>query len=1075
GFGYERDNLHEAYADYPQAIDVNGVINHINDGVGFINFRGYNNWGNINQYMISELENAWMLPIVTGMVCGTNDFIAAWGDSSPLGRGEAFVRAWNDNAGVGGVACFGPTDLYTRTWFNNALDGEFYYSLFNRGITYLGGLCIAAKIRLISTYPSHLILENGDNVGYYFYTYTLLGDPGMQVRTREPIPIEADYSSNYPAGTTSLDVIVFEDEEPIVGAYVHIYLDDDVRYGAFTDDEGVAVIDVDPLEIGTYLLTVTGQNLIPVLDDFEVIVAEVFLALDEIEIDDDDNDDSDGNGDGIMNPGETIELNITIRNSGSEDSDGANASLSSDSPWIDEITSSEAEYDEIASGQTSAGNQPFVFNLLPATPNGTELNFELRIVSDDNEWKKSFNLSVNGYDFTVVHFLFSDTLLTPGTEQELTIELENTGSINARELSATLYCDHRSVQIRAAESFYEPIASGDTAENNPDIPFEVLVSPNAYNGSEASFGLLLTDETGMSDSLIFTTTLGEPTPDVPQGPDGYGYWAFDNRDTTSGMAPEYEWIEGRTSLNGINDQQGVGDEGSRVLQELPFEFIYYGREYTEITINSNGWMCFGRSDQFSWNNQGMGSAIAPPAMIAPFWTDLWSGEIHTWYDEENARYIIEWREWGGRNGNVTFEVILYDPTVVNTVTGDGEIVFQYETISNSFRDPYPREQATIGICSHNREDLLQITHADIWDERTRGLVSGSVIRFTTGEYTEIGAVFGRVLDIVDGSPLENAWVRIDGTGFFDRTDENGLFRIDNIPIGSYTVIASMRHFNEDLALEIEITDDGETRVPDFELTHPSFNIDREEVIYGLRPDSSGHRVFNIWNDGNGPLDYTIEIDSRAEPPEERDEQWEILFDYNLSDTARTGNWEGDDRDSSYTGDYNLKGVTFDGDYLYVAGAYVRSELPHLIYVINRDGERVRQFEQTSVVERPPTRGYWDIEFNGENLYAIEKDTVIEVNRDGELVRAFLDPHGGSKLITYSREDGKIFTAGITDKEVVEFDADGGEAVVHSVDFNGIFKVYGMSWYPIDPDGFYLYMFVDNISNEGEPRLRIMKY
>ncbi|MCF7811797.1 carboxypeptidase regulatory-like domain-containing protein, partial [bacterium] len=1075
GFGYDGNNLHEAYADYPNAINVDDALDNISEGLGFVNFRGYNNWGNISQYNISALRNEWKLPVVTGMVCGTNDFAGNWGADSNPSRGEAFVRAWHDDAGTGGVACFGPTDLNTHTWYNNTMDGEFYHTLFNRGVTYLGALCVASKIRLISTYPSNLDLYAGTEVGYYFYTYTLLGDPSMQVRTREPIPIIADYNETYPTGTTSFDIFVCDEDEALIeGAYVHVYLNDEARYGAFTNGEGIASINCDPLEDGEYLVTVSGQNYIPVLGSCAVTPAEAFLALEDVQIDDDANDDSNGNADGIASPGETIELNVTLKNSGTEDSEGANATLSSDSPWINAITRSEVEYNAIASGETAAGNRPFVFNLLPGTPYGVELNFGLHIVSGNNEWEKSFTLITNGYNFNIISFIFADTLLTPGTEQELTIEIKNSGDFNARELNATLYCDDRSVQIREAESFFEAIASGDTSENNRDIPFVVFASPNAYDGSEVSFGLLLVDDSGLSDSLIFTTLLGEPTPDAPQGPDPYGYWAFDNRDTTSGMAPEYNWVDGRNRLNGISDQQDAGDQGSRVYQELPFDFTYYGREYSGITINSNGWMCFGRSDQYSWNNQEMGSGLAPAAMVAPFWEDLYQGSIYTWYDEDNARYIIEWREFGSDFGSMTFEVILYDPTVINTITGDGEIVFQYYTFPRNLRD-YPEEDPTIGICSHDRDVKLQIRHARTSDPRTDGLESGMAVRFTTGEFMELGAVSGRVLDIVDHSPMENAWVRIDGTGFFDRTDENGAFKIENVPIGLYTLVASMRHFNDDEALEIEITEDNETIVPDFELTHPIFNIDRERINYGLRPDSSDYVIFNIWNDGNGPLDYTIEIDSRALPPEERDDPWEIMFDYNLSDTARTGNWEVDGDDSSYTGDYNLKGITFDGDYLYVAGAFIRSQQPHLIYVFNKDGERVRQFNQVTLDPDRATWGYGEMEFSGQNIFAIEKDTILEINTDGEVIKTFLNPHSRSASLAWSREDAKMFSKGITARTLTEFDTSGGEPIEHAVPANGTLKVYGMAWYPIDPDGYNLYMFVDNENEDGEPRLQIMKY
>ena len=890
-----------------------------------------------------------------------------------------------------------------------------------------------------------------------------------------------DVEADLPVGANNIDILVYnEDEEPVEGAYVHIYLDEDVRYGAFTDEEGMVELEVDPLEEGHYLLTISGQNLIPILTDFEVTSVSNFLSLDEIIIDDDFEGESEGNNDSLLTSGETVELGIILRNSGVERSERATVILTTESPWVDEIGRGEVEYEALDAGEAVIGAEPFVFNLLPETPDGERIEFYLNINCGDNEWVTAFELPTYGYRFEVSDYLFSDTLLTPGTEQGLTIEIENISQLDAGSLNAVLYCDNPTIQIRDAESDYDPIGAGETGENNGDRPFLVFAAPTAYKGSEASFGLQLTDEAGLSDSLIFSVMLGEQTVDAPQGPDGYGYWAFDNRDTTSGMAPEYEWIEGRDRVNGLSDPDDVSatsNHGSRVFHELEFDFTYYGRVYSEITIGSNGWICFGRTDQISWNNQEMGSGLAPPAMVAPFWNDIFNGTVYTYYDEDEARYIIEWRNWGisQRGGNATFEIILYDPTSVVTNTGDGEIVFQYQRLPNlQQRRDYPLEQATIGICSHNRLDKLQITQAANWDPRSAGLVSEMAIRFSTGEFMERGAVRGRVLDFTDESPMEDASVQVDGTGFFDRTDEDGIFLIENIPVGTYNIVARARHFNDGVARDVEIIEDV-IQVPTFSLTHPTFNCDIDEIVFGLRPDSTGQVTFNVWNEGNGPLDYNLDIDFTAEPPEERDETWDILFDYNLSDSSRTGHWIERGDDSLYIGDYRLNGITFDGEYFYVTGAFIRGEQPHLIYVFNKEGERVREFAQPTLAGDRATYGFDELEWNGENLYAVEKDTIIELNREGEIVRIIENPVQRAYSIAWSPEDGRIFTRPRTGNIITEFDTSGVEVIEHDVDVNYTFKVYGMAWYPVDPDGFHLYLFVDNGSNVEEPRLRIMKY
>ncbi len=79
----------------------------------------------------------------------------------------------------------------------------------------------------------------------------------------------------------------------------------------------------------------------------------------------------------------------------------------------------------------------------------------------------------------------------------------------------------------------------------------------------------------------------------PVGPSSYGYYAFDNGDTGYPYAPTYDWIEIDPNYGGSGTDLGLGDFGweqddvSTVA--LPFEFVFYGEVYDEISICSNGW------------------------------------------------------------------------------------------------------------------------------------------------------------------------------------------------------------------------------------------------------------------------------------------------------------------------------------------------------------------------------------------------------------------------------------------------------------------------------------------------------
>ena len=1063
GVGYDRDNIYEAYSDWHQGQrpDHNIINSGVNNGVGFLNFRGYNNWGDFYSNNIHNLRNEWKLPVVTGMVCATNDFTNTFLDAIPECRGESWVRGWNNNAPHGGIACFGPTDLYTHTWFNNVLDAEFYHAILNNDVQSLGAACLASKLGLLRNYPSSRRMGNGLGSGYYLYTYNLLGDPGMQVWSKNPRLVFADFAAERPAGSTLLNAVVIDEfDNEIPGAYIHIFRqteDGEVRYGGFTDQSGRVSLAVEPLEPGEYQLTVTGPNLLPVLESFEVTEQPVYTSLTGVSID----------GDYAI-PGSNLSLTLTLTNTGAESAEAFRATLRSTSPWVNIIRAG-ADYPALDPGEESAGDEPFVIEIAPGTPNGTDLGFQLIVVYNGQEWREAFNLNVTGYDFRVVSFSLNEEELVPGADCELTVTVENTGEIDTEPVRAFLTCDNPRIQIREAESFIGEIARGEQASNQR-YPFVVYAAPDAYAGSEIEFDLLISDDNGVRDSLQFAFTLGGNAEVSPQGPTVYGYWAFDSRDTTAGLNPEYEWIEGDENLRMTDNDDGgnmnwSGPSGERRVIDLPFDFVYYGQRYTQITISTNGWIAFGRSDQVSWNNQEIGSPLGPAAMLCPYWTDLWSGRVFTTIDDDNDRFAIVWDSFRGGNETYTYAVHLYDPRTYVTATGDGEIVFMYNEMGRHVNIPrqYPQEAVTIGFCSPDRRDGMTITHAGVWDPRTDNIGSRMAIKITTGPFLELGGVFGRITSVEDDLPMESVRVMLDGTGFYGLTDADGNYRIEGAPIGTYSVTAQLRYFNNATEADVEIREDEMVEI-DLQMTYPTFDVNIDEIRTAVESGDSTQSGFEVSNAGNGRLDYILELNYEAEEDEERDNnqrdgEWDVLFDWGVGDTVN---------------DPGLYGMAYDGEYFYLSGQVERQQHPHKIYVLDKDGRLTREFDQYTV-DSSASRGYFELDFNGENLLAVEGSKVLEITRDGEFVRETQAPDDPTQAVAWSPDRESIFTKYMVGRIIYEIDVDGNIINEFSTGEETLY-VLGMSWFPADDQGFYLYIFSHNRYPEdiGGSRLMLSK-
>ena len=143
----------------------------------------------------------------------------------------------------------------------------------------------------------------------------------------------------------------------------------------------------------------------------------------------------------------------------------------------------------------------------------------------------------------------------------------------------------------------------------------------------------------------------------------------------------------------MNDNGNGEYSNSISTVPLPFPFTFYGIEYDEITICSNGWITFGETNMESFRNYELPGAGGPSPMVAVFWDDLKTtsgGDVFAYSSPNNDYYIIEWSDMRTFNSNSieSFQLILYN-TSDQTPTGDGEMLMQYKEFNNTSTGSYP--------------------------------------------------------------------------------------------------------------------------------------------------------------------------------------------------------------------------------------------------------------------------------------------------------------------------------------------------------------------------------------------------
>ncbi len=99
-----------------------------------------------------------------------------------------------------------------------------------------------------------------------------------------------------------------------------------------------------------------------------------------------------GNGDGIVDPGETIQLNVTLGNTGTAAATGVSAVLSTSTPNVT-ITSANSAYPNIAAGGTAVNTTPFVFDV-GNVPCGTIIPFVVTVHTAQGDFVVNLTVTV---------------------------------------------------------------------------------------------------------------------------------------------------------------------------------------------------------------------------------------------------------------------------------------------------------------------------------------------------------------------------------------------------------------------------------------------------------------------------------------------------------------------------------------------------------------------------------------------------------------------------------------------------------------------------------------------------------
>lgn len=895
----------------------------------------------------------------------------------------------------------------------------------------------------------------------YLWGLQLVGDPSLDIFTAPPATMSANLPQRLNSGATSVAFRVTDQgDNGVTGATVCIRQTNRFQFVATTDESGdVAFTVPNRLAEGTLLVTVSKHNFRPIARDVPVELPQVNLVLTDSDFD----DSQVGDGDALLRNGETAELVVTFINDGEADAVNVEVGFWTDSPYLS-FSRDTAPLDDIAYGESGGLAVPVRVMLSPNCPGGTLVRIQMNISSGQDRWQAAFEDTTSGprYEVPADSVVYQD--LTPGGHATVSPLLFNDGDFDGIELRAELLSQTPGVVVTHAAGRFPAVAQDSSVA--PDSAFRVTVDSLFIPGQRARFDLRLAGEGNINFTLSFAKTISSPQAGDPIGPDGYGYLCFDSGDTLWPEAPRYQWREISPEAVGGADFVGSGvelpdraaEEGSSAIVDLPFPFTYYGEEFRRLVICSNGWVSFDTNAVgfSSPDNRPVPGHAAPNAQVSICWQDIfnltsWYDAVYTYYYRDAGLFIIEWSNVFLEQANgapMDFQIVLLDPAVYRTPTGDGEIIFEYRRFAEVEGQVYGHRFAMVGIRDLSGEDGIQYAFAGRYDRAAHPIENEFAIKFTTAVRSPTGLMAGRVVRAEDEG-VGLAGVRITHPqGFEAVSDSAGNFQA-SLRAGRYdNARATIEGFND--GVFSFVVNGGDTaRLGLVRMTHPELAELPERVVTPLRPDGSRTvQPVTFRNAGNGPLDYTAHI---------------VYSDSSGAtfDTLRTFPLR---RVLTETQNF---GPAYVDTLFYIPRANVTADVAHpVITAMDIRGGRVAEFSQPMRDSSGLGISHltWDgAHFWGSLIIDQARPWIVGFDREGRVFRSFRAPFARENMVAITFRPGHLsLFAASNGEDLVEIsldDDDLGTVIARwRIHFpSQVFNPTGLGWNPYDADGMPLYI------------------
>ncbi len=467
------------------------LVNHLGHSTTTYNMKFYNGSVTDNQLTANGISHSYFILFSQGC------YSSAFDDNDAIS--EKFTSIANGCAIYVGNSRYGWYAPGSTDGASQYYDRQFFDAFLREGIHTVGGALNDARIESASQAYS----DSG--MRWCFNELTISGDPSVYVWTDLPGTDAPIYSSSINMDDESLTIFV-----PTGLSDVVLMNGDEVITSVRTDGSGMADLDLtggfdEPVTLDIY---VTSPNNYIHRGTVEVIPPTgPYVSVISAEVSD--------NGDNIIAAGETFDIEVELKNVGSDSDNMQSVAVTCDNLAIQILNGTISNIGTINSDETITLSENIRIRASRDFDNEDTFTLNFTLTGSNSTWTSSRTYTVykENIEISSITIESSDNLIHAGSTENISVVIENTGGVSAEDIEVVLENNEPNITVNSQETQIQELASG----SNTTLTFEISTDADTPAGYMSEQYLVCYQNNTVISSESFVITVDQPIAGFEEG------------------------------------------------------------------------------------------------------------------------------------------------------------------------------------------------------------------------------------------------------------------------------------------------------------------------------------------------------------------------------------------------------------------------------------------------------------------------------------------------------------------------------------------------------------------------------